>query len=447
MSSSRLKLMGKTDGPVVGPTGESANSRTFQQLMANTYKPGFIDKTDTESFKMSVDYELAEISKALFKTSERESNIIIDTEEAKKVVDELKVEVDGNKAAITEVKEVTIENGKATAKLEVTVESNYQETTAKITKTDTTVAELDRATAESIRKLEAEISGGGGSGSITEKLEVLADRVDGISTEWSITSDVNGKVAGVQLLNGTGKKSEFNVLADVFKVSHDAEAGVAPFEIIGGKTLIKNAVVGDIASDNWISSGTTGWAISKNGHATFNNVTVRGNVEANAGVMDNVRIKDNCIIEGTAKIGDAQVDTLQIAGSAVTIPIFKEVTFTPPYPQIGNQQGDYDAGCITENIIYNDPAKVLFMSSGVVQGNGHTNFGVLMRIWFEGKPFAEKRMATTASGGNTISTPFITDFELPHAGTYAFEVRPYDDWSSGSIDLKQLSMTVIGIKR
>lgn len=445
MSNSRLKLMGKTEAPV-GPTGESANSRVFQNILENTYKPGFIDKTDTESFKMSVDYELAEISKALFKTAERETNITVDTEGMKETVDELKVEVDGNSAAITEVKTVTVENGKAVAKLEVTVESNYEETTAKITKTDTTVAELDRATAESIRKLEAEISGGG-SGSLTEKLEILADRVDGISTEWSITSDVNGKVAGVQLLNGTGKKSEFNVLADVFKVSHSDEEGVAPFQIVDGKTQIKNAVVGDISSDNWSPDGTQGWAISKNGHATFNNATVRGHIVANAGSLENMVIKEDCVILGTAKIGDAQVDTLQIAGSAVTVPIFKEVTFLPPYPQISKGTGDYDADCMIENVLYNDPAKILFMASGVVQGNGSTNFGVLMRVWFDGKPFAEKRIATTAPGGGTISTPFITDFELPHAGTYSFEVMPYNDWPSGSFDLKNVTMTVIGIKR
>lgn len=445
MSNSRLKLMGKTSAPV-GPTGETANSRTFQSILENTYKPGFIDKTDTESFKMSVDYELAEISKALFKTAERETNITVDTDGMKETVESLKVETDNAFAEIETIKKVQVDADKALAEVSTKLEVGFEETNAKIVQTDTVVAELDKATAKSLTELEAKINDTD-VGTLTQKLEVIADRVDGISTEWSITSDVNGKVAGVQLLNGTGKKSEFNVLADVFKVSHDAEAGVAPFEIVGGKTLIKNAVVGDIASDNWTSSGITGWAISKNGHATFNNVTVRGNVEANAGVMDNVRIKDNCIIEGTAKIGNAQVDTLQIAGSAVTVPIFKEVVFTPPYPNISVGTGDYDAGCLTENLLYNDPAKVLFMASGVVQGNGTTNFGVLMRVWYNGQPFAEKRVATTAGGGSTISVPFITDFELAHAGTYAFQVMPYNDWPNGSIDLKSISMTVIGIKR
>lgn len=445
MSNSRLKLMGKTNAPV-GPTGETANSRTFQSILENTYKPGFIDKTDTESFKMSVDYELAEISKALFKTAERETNITVDTEGMKETVDSLKVESDKAFAEIETIKKVQVDADKALAEVTTKLEVGFEETNAKIVHTDQVVAELDRATAKSITELEAKINDTD-VGTLTQKLEVIADRVDGISTEWSITSDVNGKVAGVQLLNGTGKKSEFNVLADVFKVSHDADGGIAPFQIENGKTLIKNAVVGDLSSDNWSPAGTEGWAISKNGHATLNNATVRGHIVANAGSLENMLIKEDCIILGTAKIGNAQVDTLQIAGSAVTVPIFKEITFTPPYPQISVGTGDYDAGCLTENILYNDPAKILFMASGVVQGNGTTNFGVLMRVWFDGKPYAEKRVATTAGGGSTISVPFITDFELPHAGTYAFQVMPYDDWPNGSIDLKSISMTVIGIKR
>lgn len=445
MSNSRMKLMQKTDEPVVGPTGDSANSRAFQKILENTYKPGFIDKTSEESLKMSVDYELAEISKALFQTSERESNLIVDTETAKKLVSELKVEVDGNKASITEVKEVTIENEKAVAKLEVTVESNYEETNAKIVKTDQTVAELDRATAESIRELKAEIEGG--EGSLSEKLEVIADKVAGIETEWSITSDVNGKIAGVQLINGTNKKSEFNVLADVFKVSHDADAGIAPFEIVDGKTKIRNAVVGTIHSDNW-DGGSNGWAVTKEGFAAFNDVTVRGHIIGQSGILNNLTIAEDCNILGTARIADAQVNTLQIAGNAVTIPVSKTV-YMSPATRVPAGTEPFDVGCVVDGVVYSDKAEVIFLSSGVAAGHGPTDIAIRMQILKNGVPVGEAEISTSLGNGWTTVSTFMTNLTIHEAGTYSFRalVGNRNPNTSGYYDLSNLSISILGTKR
>lgn len=52
-----------------------------------------------------------------------------------------------------------------------------------------------------------------------------------------------------------------------------------------------------IQSSNW--DGVNGWMINKNGTANFGNVTVRGNIQATSGVLNNVTINENCNILGT----------------------------------------------------------------------------------------------------------------------------------------------------
>ncbi|MCP5623906.1 DUF3672 domain-containing protein, partial [Klebsiella pneumoniae] len=48
---------------------------------------------------------------------------------------------------------------------------------------------------------------------------------------------------------------------------------------------------------NW--DGVNGWAINKNGNAWFGNVSVRGNIQATSGVLNNVTINENCNILDT----------------------------------------------------------------------------------------------------------------------------------------------------
>lgn len=61
---------------------------------------------------------------------------------------------------------------------------------------------------------------------------------------------------------------------------------------------ITNAKIGNrIQSNNWNGS-TVGWMIDKSGAAYFNQVTVRGTIYADAGVLNNVTINENCVIKG-----------------------------------------------------------------------------------------------------------------------------------------------------
>ncbi|MBC6340167.1 hypothetical protein H9Q89_18440 [Enterobacter cloacae] len=75
-----------------------------------------------------------------------------------------------------------------------------------------------------------------------------------------------------------------------------ANAAIRNAHIMDG--VIDSAKISQqIQSSNW--DGMNGWMINKNGSANFGNVTVRGTVYANSGVLNNVTINENCNILGT----------------------------------------------------------------------------------------------------------------------------------------------------
>ncbi|WP_158663526.1 phage tail tip fiber protein, partial [Escherichia coli] len=53
---------------------------------------------------------------------------------------------------------------------------------------------------------------------------------------------------------------------------------------IGNAQIGSAQIAWEISSDNWVpSGGTQGWTIRKDGWASFQNVTVKGNIQADSG--------------------------------------------------------------------------------------------------------------------------------------------------------------------
>lgn len=135
--------------------------------------------------------------------------------------------------------------------------------------------------------------------------------VNKINAKWGVQVVANDKIAGIQL-NNDGKTATFSVMADKFTVSSGSNA-VIPFEVTGNETRIRSLYVNKIQSDNY--SSTAGWAINRDGNAVFNNVTVRGNVEAKtfSGVGSSCSL-------GGASYGSQQSGTTEIALNSFTVP-------------------------------------------------------------------------------------------------------------------------------
>jgi len=136
-----------------------------------------------------------------------------------------------------------------------------------------TLADADSAAALVVDTLS--VSLGVESGKISTLQTVVGDASSGLMAEYSVRLDVNGYVSGFGLLN-TGTSSEFIINADKFAIIKPGY-GVAevPF------------VIGDVG-------GVTRIVLNAASYLSDASIT-------------------------TAKIGDAQVDTLSIAGNAVTV--------------------------------------------------------------------------------------------------------------------------------
>lgn len=116
------------------------------------------------------------------------------------------------------------------------------------------------ALAQQIRTVSTNVNG------FRSAIQEVVESVDGISSSYSLRIDQNGIISGFGIATGGGGESEFIINATRFKICPPGGAGslaVAVFEVnTNGAMRIKNAIVGDIQSDNYIS-GVSGWIIKK----------------------------------------------------------------------------------------------------------------------------------------------------------------------------------------
>ena len=121
-------------------------------------------------------------------------------------------------------------------------------------------------------------------GENTASVEETKAAVDGLNASWSIKTDVNGVVGGMGVVND-GRSVDFIVRASSFAVTGPSGSRSTPFTIITTPTVINGVTV---------PIGT---------------------------YMTNAYIMEGSIT--SAKIGNAAVDTLQLAGQAVIIPVIQ----------------------------------------------------------------------------------------------------------------------------
>ena len=77
----------------------------------------------------------------------------------------------------------------------------------------------------------------------TAQIQQIFNSVDGIYAEYVLTVQAGGIITGIELISGAGK-SEFIVKADRFRIEN---AYGVPFEVIGGITYIRNAIIQEAA--------------------------------------------------------------------------------------------------------------------------------------------------------------------------------------------------------
>lgn len=105
-------------------------------------------------------------------------------------------------------------SAEATARLEL--KAAFDANVATVNTILTTLATKDAALSSSITTLTA--TAAGLSAAITIEAQARATALGELYTRYAITADVNGRIAGFELLNGTGIQSSFIIRADVFGV-------------------------------------------------------------------------------------------------------------------------------------------------------------------------------------------------------------------------------------
>ncbi|WP_283802670.1 TipJ family phage tail tip protein [Klebsiella quasipneumoniae] len=161
------------------------------------------------------------------------------------------------------------------------------------------------------------------SASVQNTAKTVADVNGTVSSLWSMKVEtVNGKNVGAgNTLGSNGQTSDMILYADRFSLFNRNNATAVPVMIAEGNELyidtariknssltstkiadgsITNAKIGnEIRSNNFVD-GSQGWRIAKDGSSQFNNVIVRGRVEANSGVFRGT-------VQADAFIGDIAV--------------------------------------------------------------------------------------------------------------------------------------------
>lgn len=187
---------------------------------------------------------------------------------------------------------------------------------AGLTQVNEALANETEARVTSEEALSARI--GENSAALDQKLDSWAD-VNGVGSMYTMKlglkyngQEYNSGMALQLTAQGSSVVSQVLFIADRFAIIRNAASGAytLPFVVQDDQVFINNVLIQDgsitnakignfIQSNNYIS-GQQGWIINKDGGSEFNNVTVRGHIEANSGTFKGT-------IEAQSFIGDIAV--------------------------------------------------------------------------------------------------------------------------------------------
>lgn len=206
--------------------------------------------------------------------------------------------VDDAESAIDGLNETTAANGLAMANGFQQLRAQIGDNQAAITQTNKAVVDLESSTAQQIGTIKASVDGM--SSTVQQTSTAVADINGKLSAQWGVKVQTdngggNPRIAGIQLgIDATGS-SQFLVQADTFAVYAGGSNKTFPFVVQNGVAYMQEALIRDgsitnakigneIKSNNFVD-GSQGWRIGKDGSSQFNNVIVRGRVEANSGIF------------------------------------------------------------------------------------------------------------------------------------------------------------------
>lgn len=188
---------------------------------------------------------------------------------------------------------------------------------AGLTQVNEALANETEARVTSEEALSARI--GENSSALDQKLDSWAD-VNGVGSMYTMKlglkyngQEYNSGMALQLTAQGSNVVSQVLFIADRFAIIRNAESGAytLPFVVQNDQVFMNNALIQDgsitnakigedITSRNWIQ-GSQGWGINKNGYAEFNDVIVRGHIEADSGSFHGTIYATDGIFRGSVE--------------------------------------------------------------------------------------------------------------------------------------------------
>ena len=354
--------------------------------------------------------------------------------------------------------------------------AQMDDSNALILEEQTVRAAADEVLAQSVTTLESTL--GGEIAQVETNAQTSIDTINGevtnIGALYTTKVNVNGLIGGFGVYNdGSEVLAGFDV--DTFFVGRTQANKVKPFIIKDGETFIDEAVIqsltfnkmrsedGTLAftptvydglgnvteagklkaefidvnnlvatqakSSNFVT-GSAGWQLAANGSAELQDVTVRGDVEATSLKADTLMVDEGHIV-------DASVDTLQIAGNAVTLLQAQTGGSSMSYGDTVIQSFNYDHGA-------NGNVPVLFTFGATVSyaaGNGGaagTIGGIALEI------DGATRYSVTVGGIDALASGAY--LKVLSSGNHSIVLRYIGGWDNQG-GAKKGYLTALGGKR
>lgn len=156
----------------------------------------------------------------------------------------------GGAAFQLDMNKVLVDGGASFATRISGINTSFANQTAALNSEIAARANADSALTTSFNSLSATVGGYGTS--ITNLQSVQANHTGYLTTlqaKWTVTLNVNGHISGINSVNN-GTQSTFTVVADTFRVAQTNGSITVPFEVVGGITYIKTAMIRDASITN-----------------------------------------------------------------------------------------------------------------------------------------------------------------------------------------------------
>lgn len=120
------------------------------------------------------------------------------------------------------------------------INSNKTDIEAKLTVTNTTVANLDKSMASQITNLQSDYNGK--FSTVNQTLSTTVNKVGAVEAKWGVSVDANGSIGGVQLIGSGTAGTEFSVRADRFRLTDGANK-FQPMYVENNVVTLSNLII------------------------------------------------------------------------------------------------------------------------------------------------------------------------------------------------------------